>query len=594
LPDKGVEAKVPTATSSPELSTSEPGRLARFRAGYLRRAPRLIATIAALLGIATLLEAVLPKERNLIHGVTRIIPVPASAAATAVVFVSGFLLLRVAAALRKRKRRAWRAAVVLTSVMTVAHTFRGVHRYGEAAITLALLIMLLTARSRFTAKSDPYTRWFAVRIGIQFMLSGIVLGMLMLYALDRSHRLVGNPSFGDRLREVVLAMFGINGPVVIRGERLDDILHATMLGFTLVTVVIVALLVLRPQEPIAQLSDEDEERLRGLLDRQGARDSLGYFALRRDKSVLWSPTGKSAITYRVVQGVALVSGDPIGDPEAWPGVIAEYRKLCDEYAWTPAVMGCSELGATIFKREQGLTALALGDEAIIEVKDFTLEGRAMRGVRQACTRVARGGYEVQLRRIRDVPAEEIEQLRHCAESWRVDDVERGYSMALGRLGDPTDTDCVLATATKDGVAQGMLHFVPWGKDGLSLDLMRREKNADNGLNEFMISKLIEGCPELGVDRVSLNFAVFRDALERGERIGAGPVLRAWRWLLIFVSRWWQIESLFRFNAKFRPIWETRFFSFPGPRDIPRVAIAALEAEAFIVRPHRLKRMLGRA
>jgi len=93
--------------------------------------------------------------------------------------------------------------------------------------------------------------------------------------------------------------------------------------------------------------------------------------------------------------------------------------------------------------------------------------------------------------------------------------------------------------------------------------------------------------------VSLNFAVFREALERGEKIGAGPVSRAWRWLLVFASRWWQIESLYRFNDKFRPRWEPRFFSFPSTRDIPRIAVAALEAEAFLVRPHRLKRMLGR-
>ena len=95
-------------------------------------------------------------------------------------------------------------------------------------------------------------------------------------------------------------------------------------------------------------------------------------------------------------------------------------------------------------------------------------------------------------------------------------------------------------------------------------------------------------------RVSLNFAVFRDAIERGERIGAGPILRAWRALLVFASRWWQIESLYRFNVKFRPYWEPRFISFPSSRDLPRIAVAALEAEAFIVRPHRLKRLLGRA
>jgi lysyl-tRNA synthetase class 2 len=124
--------------------------------------------------------------------------------------------------------------------------------------------------------------------------------------------------------------------------------------------------------------------------------------------------------------------------------------------------------------------------------------------------------------------------------------------------------------------------------------MRRSRSADNGLNEFMIASLLQRCDQLGVKRVSLNFAVFRDAIERGERIGAGPVLRAWRGLLVFASRWWQIESLYRFNVKFRPYWEPRFISFPSSRDLPRIAVAAMEAEAFLVRPHRLKRLLGRA
>lgn len=46
--------------------------------------------------------------------------------------------------------------------------------------------------------------------------------------------------------------------------------------------------------------------------------------------------------------------------------------------------------------------------------------------------------------------------------------------------------------------------------------------------------------------------MFRSALARGEKLGAGPVLRTWRGLLIFLSRWFQIESLYKFNAKFRP------------------------------------------
>jgi lysyl-tRNA synthetase class 2 len=157
-------------------------------------------------------------------------------------------------------------------------------------------------------------------------------------------------------------------------------------------------------------------------------------------------------------------------------------------------------------------------------------------------------------------------------------------MALGRFGDADDGNCVAVTATREGVLAAVLHFVPWGKDGLSLDLMRRDRAADPGLNELLIVAALRSACELGVVRLSLNFAVFRSALERGGRLGAGPVLRLWRELLLIASRWFQIESLYRFNAKWRPVWEPRFICYRNAREIPRVAIAALEAEAFLVWP----------
>jgi lysyl-tRNA synthetase class 2 len=583
-------APVPTTAQERPPAKTLAGRYDRLKEGYLCRAPKLLAASSSLLGLLTLIDALFPGTRHRVHRFTQVVPVPASAAAAAVTVVSGLILLRIAASLRKRKRRAWRIAVGVTTISVVAHLLKG-HRTGEAIVSLVFLLLLLAARNRFRAKADPLTRWFAFRVACQFIGVALVYGLLLLYLNPR--RVVGHPSFWDRLKEVILGLFGAQGPVGFSDERFADALHASLLGFGLLTAVLVALLVLRPSEPIARLSPGDEERLRELLIKQGSRDSLGYFALRRDKSVVWSASGKAAITYRVVQGVALASGDPIGDPEAWPGAISVYRGLVDEYGWTPAVMGCSELGATVYKREYDLSAYALGDEAIVDVADFALEGRAMRGVRQACTRVARVGYQVTVRRIGDMPPAEVTELVRMADAWRGGEVERGFSMALSRLGDPADASCVVATACLDGKLHGVLHFVPWGPDGLSLDLMRRDRAADNGLNEFMIAQLIQECPSLGINRVSLNFAVFRDAIERGEKIGAGPVLRAWRGLLMILSRWWQIESLYRFNVKFRPYWEPRFLSFPATRDIPRIAIAALEAEAFLVRPRRLKRLLGR-
>jgi len=135
---------------------------------------------------------------------------------------------------------------------------------------------------------------------------------------------------------------------------------------------------------------------------------------------------------------------------------------------------------------------------------------------------AAAGFEVQVRRAAEIPASELARLDRVAAAWRRDAVERGFSMALSRLGDPADDQCVIATAVRDGQLKGLLHFVPWGPDGLSLDLMRRDRSADNGLNEFLIVKAIQAADTLGVERISLNFAVFRDAIERGDKIGAGP------------------------------------------------------------------------
>ena len=89
---------------------------------------------------------------------------------------------------------------------------------------------------------------------------------------------------------------------------------------------------------------------------------------------------------------------------------------------------------------------------------------------------------------------------------------------------------------------------------------------------------------LGIERASLNFAVFRAALERGEKLGAGPITRMWRSTLVFFSRWYQIESLYKFNSKFQPEWVPRYVAFKNTRDIPRVGLAYAEAEGFIVPP----------
>jgi lysyl-tRNA synthetase class 2 len=561
----------------------------RWRA-QSRRVPNVLAALTALFGLLTLVSALAPAQRDRVHELSMLIPEPASATATALTAAAGVLLLQLARGLRRRKRRAWRAAVAVVGLLAALHVLKGLD-VEEATLALVLLAVLIATRGEFRAKGDPTTRLLALQVGLLLGFSGVISGLVLIALYHR--KLVDHPSFWARVEHVVVGLVGVSGPLHFRGERASDVVTGTLLAFGLLTAFVTSYLILRPPEPRAVLTKCDEHKLRELLTRHGCRNSLGYFALRRDKSVVWSPTGKAAISFRVVTGVALASGDPLGDPEAWPGAIEVFLDLAREHAWTPAVIACGEVGGVAWRRV-GFDALELGDEAVVEVADFTLDGRPMRNVRQMVNRVERAGYVAQVRRLRDLDRSEVAQLRSAAQAWRGAHTERGFSMALGRFGDSDDGDCIVVTAYQGGQLRALLNFVPWGAEGLSLDLMRRDRSADPGLNEFLIVQLLQAAPELGVCRVSLNFAAFRSALERGERLGAGPVTRLWSRLLIFVSRWWQIESLYRFNAKFRPIWEPRFICFPATRDLPRIAVAALEAEAFLLRPRLFRRLSGRS
>jgi lysyl-tRNA synthetase class 2 len=584
LPATGGEARParPSAARPPD------------RRHQRRWVPVAAGWLALLIGLADVIEGAVPGlyAQYRLHRIGDLAPGTLTNLTRTADVIIGLLLLMLSHGLRRRKRRACQAVTLLLGASVVIHLAH-YPLIGRAVVTAALLVVLVCYRREFYAVGDPRTRWRALAVLGWLVLADLVIGLTFL-TLTRGLR--ADYPLMLRGQSVIYGLFGFSGPVQFGPEGHGDLFDVLTSALGLFTLVATAYVFLRPAEPAGRLSGQDAARIRDLLDRHGKQDSLGYFTLRDDKSIIWSPTGKSCIGYRVLSGVMLAAGDPIGDPEAWPGAIHAFLDEAARHAWVPAVVGCGELGAEVWCREGDLTALELGDEAIVDVASFSLEGRAMRNVRQMVSRVCRHGYAASFHRTGDLPREEIEDLVRQADSWRGSPTERGFSMALGRVAGRDDGRCVIATATEDGVLRAILHFVPWGSDGLSLDLMRRDRAAQPGLNDFLIVETIKHANDLGVRRISLNFAAFRSALERGERIGAGPVIRAWRRILLFMSRWFQIESLYKFNAKFCPDWVPRFMVFPSTRDMPRIGLAALEAEAFLVWPslkiRRLARRLG--
>ena len=326
---------------------------------------------------------------------------------------------------------------------------------------------------------------------------------------------------------------------------------------------------------------EKELRIRALLQRYGANDSLSYFATRRDKQVIFSPDGRAAITYRTVGSVCLASSDPVGDPHSWPEAIEQWMIQARRYGWVPAALSVSEAGARAYSRA-GLSILQMGEEAVLETDRFTLNDTSMLAVRQAVQRVRRGGYTVQIRRYSELNEQQKQQLRHDISAWRHGRVERGFSMALNRLNDPADgSTLVVSTHDETGSMVAMLSFVPWGPTGLSLDVMRRAPKAPNGVVEFMVASLMDRAPSMGVRRVSLNFAMFGHIFAAADRVGASAWNRFASRSLGILDRFLQLRRLYRFNLKFAPHWVPRYLACEPTLAFVNVVFAAGMAEGFL-------------
>ncbi len=496
----------------------------------------------------------------------------------------GLLLILLSVGVRRRKKAAWRISVVLFLLFFGVWALAGISDWGGfgeliTATAFGLVVVLLVAaRREFSALPDRANRRLALLVFSGLLVVGGVIGTSLVFLTDRDPHGAGWTHLVYAGLQTLLGA-GVTGrtlSVDVPGW-VDGILG--VLGSGLLVVTVWALF--RPGQRLAVLTPEEELPARALLTEWGDDDSLGYFALRRDKDVIISPNGRAGIAYRVEGSVSLASGDPLGDPESWDTAINAWLAECRAHAWIPGVLGASERAASAFGR-CGLDALELGDEAILDLREFNLEGRDMRQVRQAVRRVERAGYTVRIRRHGSICREEMTELIADADRWRDGHTERGFSMALGRLGDPTDERCVMVEAFDGaGRRRGLLSFVPWGRPGLSLDLMRRDRDAENGLNEFMVAKLAENASTVGVTRVSLNFAMLRSVFERGSAIGAGPIMRLAYRLLSVASKFWQLESLFLANAKYGPVWTPRFMCFPQSRDLVRIGLAAARAEGFL-------------
>lgn len=560
--------------------------LALSEGGALIKRPRLspatqaslLGLLVAIVGLAGVLMALVPPWPSRMRLVESLWSPEATHLATGATALLGLTLIFLGRGLARRRRAAYGAATILLAAATAAHLVMTLD--VEAALATALIDGLLIWRRELFIVPVTQTRLITVaQVTGWLIVADLAYGVVgLLTHLGSIH-----PSLTpvSAVEQVGSSLVGVQGPLVVDGRFGNWFLPSlTVLG---TATIIGALGVAFAPLALGGVDGHEDEReeLLALIDRRDG-DTLDPFVLRRDKRRVFSPDRRAAMGLRYVDGVGLAAGDPVGDPASFSACVQEFLHLCERHGWRPAVMGAREDRLPLY-RDHGLRSLYIGDEAIIDVPGFTLEGRRMRNARQGVNRSRNAGVTTRILRERELDPVLREALLDVAATQRGDFREFGFSMALGELLSGEDRDCVIAVSRgADGQPVAFQRYVPCRRGAaLSLDAMRRRPDAPNGVHERMIVDTVAWAREHDVAEISLNFAAFRSLFDTETDLA--PVQAAAAKLLRRMDGTLgiQIDTLRRFNAKFEPRWVRRHLVFRGAADIPAIGLAALSAEGFL-------------
>lgn len=533
--------------------------------------PALAAWLTALAGVVNVASALLPTLPGRLRLLAAAAPPELVVGAHALALPAGLALLGAAGFLGARRERAQRLAVALLLGLGVLNLLKGLD-VEEALFSWFLAGLLVWGRGAFRVRHDVAGLPRVLRICAA--LTGGVLFAAIAAVAGASHGMTPQPTPTATLGEAVGLLTLTGGPL-----PLAEWLSPALGGLGVVAAATCAWLILRPLAVVAPPCVRS--RAAAAIVHAHGSDTLSYFKLREDLPRRFSPDGRAFVAFRIQGGVMLLSGDPVGPDDALPALLTDVRAFAADHGLKVGALGASEAFADL-GRQAGLRRFYIGDEAIVDTATFTLEGKAIKKVRQATHRLRKAGYTVSLSRVGDLQRDELAALDAISARWRDGAPERGFSMAMDSLANPALADTsVLIGHDETGAARGFLHFVPSaGRPALSLSFMRRDRDTPNGLIDFLVVQAIQSARERGIEELSLNFSAFGRYL----REPSGPVERGLGVLARWGNPFFQIESLYSFNAKFFPRWQPRYLLHQGVRSLPRTALVALGAEGQLPHP----------
>jgi lysylphosphatidylglycerol synthetase-like protein (DUF2156 family) len=319
-------------------------------------------------------------------------------------------------------------------------------------------------------------------------------------------------------------------------------------------------------------------------------DPLAPFAMQSLKSYYFNAEGTAAIAYCARIGLAVVSGDPIGEPSQFPKLVSDFAAMCRSRGWRIVVLGCGEQWLGLWSDRaaigRSLRPVPIGRDVVIDVRRFDMVGRKYRNLRQAVQRTRNIGITTEIASEEQLDATLASELAEVLyASHRGARVERGFSMILDHAleGRYPGVKLIIARDSRGRVQGFQRYATAGGGTDVTLDVPWRRPGAPNGIDERMSVDMITDCKSSGGQRLSLAFGAFPEIFDNDNR----NLIEGSYYALIHLGRSLiKLESLYRYLRKFHAFGERRYVLL-SLRHIP-VALVVLLSLEFIPRRRHLR------
>jgi phosphatidylglycerol lysyltransferase len=479
----------------------------------------------------------------------------------------GFALVISSINIFRRKKRAFQAVFLLACSSVVFHMTKGLD-YEAAAFSAVLAILLWFTRQSFTVRSGfPDWRSGIDRLGAAFLIA-LGYGVAGFWFLEPREFGVYF-TLGDSLNRTLHFLSLAGDPQIVPHTRYARWFIDSLYVTTVTAIVYSGFALFRPAIYKFRIHPHEKDLATGIVRKYG-RSAQDYFKTWPDKSFFFTPSRESFVAYRVGGNFAVALGDPVGPPGEIEGAIRQFKTLCQENDWGVGFHQTLPDFLPSYLR-LGFKKMKIGDEAIVDLASFALDGKLMKATRNAIVKLEKSGVHT-VRFETPVPDHVMEQLQEVSDEWLLIPGRRERQFTLGRFDeDYLRTTPVIAAVDKDERILAFVNEIPSFRKGeATLDLMRRRPEAPNGIMDYLFVRGALLYRERGFERFSLGMAPMSGFQEKEE---ASPQERAVHTFFQQLNFLFSYKGLRAYKAKFASFWEPRYVVYRNVLELPRLAIA---------------------